>query len=458
VPIETIYDPQNKQGGHMADEFVVNSLLTPETQKLVGTAFSDSESLVRWATRQETHWEATVRHTGLPGKLDYEALRRLLVHPFEEIRTRAAAGAIPAAVEILNRIGEHRLFVVAGREDRFLQRIRIGTGGPFRLIGALVALAGMDITDALDGLPNAEYMPLILQGHSMMIAFLVEPKTGADSRSRIEQVITEGQDAVVELSQAIGTARDRTQEAVEGIRATTSEAETRMNKAVAHFKAIEAAALESTRDQLEKHLSAGRQALSDADELKAQTAAQWDALLDARRKEMELRKPLEYWVARGRIHRWSAWVALSAFIALAAVVVLGVVMFGREIYDLVHPSMRSIQAGVGTASGAVQMATPPTFDLSGLALITVPALSVFWVMRMIGRIFVQNFNASLDAGHRAVLIETFLALVADSKSEMKDEERQHIIQAVFRPLGETADIPLPHVVEYAMGRMKGGKD
>ncbi len=55
-----------------------------------------------------------------------------------------------------------------------------------------------------------------------------------------------------------------------------------------------------------------------------------------------------------------------------------------------------------------------------------------WLTRLLSKIFISNLHLRTDADERATMIQTYLALLREDKGP-KDEERQLILQTLFRP-------------------------
>ncbi len=79
-----------------------------------------------------------------------------------------------------------------------------------------------------------------------------------------------------------------------------------------------------------------------------------------------------------------------------------------------------------------------TFNLTAVAIITLPALLYGWFLKNISRIFVQQMNLADDASHRRALAITWLGLVADKKFDLSKEERALVLNAMFRPVPPNA--------------------
>jgi hypothetical protein len=73
--------------------------------------------------------------------------------------------------------------------------------------------------------------------------------------------------------------------------------------------------------------------------------------------------------------------------------------------------------------GKITGASNSGFSISGLAVISVPALLYAWLLRNISRVFIQNLNLADDADHRRSLALTYMGLLQDDK-RAGDRSRQ----------------------------------
>ena len=63
--------------------------------------------------------------------------------------------------------------------------------------------------------------------------------------------------------------------------------------------------------------------------------------------------------------------------------------------------------------------------------------------------FIENFNLSMDAGQRSVMMEAYLALIRKGAIEASGEERKLVLTALFRPTANSGsdDTPPSTVLE-----------
>lgn len=188
------------------------------------------------------------------------------------------------------------------------------------------------------------------------------------------------------------------------------------------------------RQFLSHQISKTRTFFSDAREQK-------DALEAAFREHMRLKGPVHYWSSKASSHhRWF----IGAFICFALVM-------GGGAYGLFHNSPWVLDVLKQDKTQGV--------SLSGLALITLPALGFFWVLRFIARVFVTNLQRQQDAAERATMVETYLALIAEGKGAATDQERILVLNALFRPGPGDAndDAPSPQLMDFILGKQMGPK-
>jgi hypothetical protein len=166
--------------------------------------------------------------------------------------------------------------------------------------------------------------------------------------------------------------------------------------------------------------AAHEQAFSKAESERAEAYSKLRNELDATAKafeiQMELQAPVAYWRARaGQYRRTSGW-ALSLLIIFAVASVGGL----YHLYDVAASHLPSDAATVPYAA---------LFRASTFALLMTSI--VFWVGRVLLRIYLSARHLTTDAEERRTMITTFLSLTR--KSIVKDDDRKFILAALFRP-------------------------
>jgi len=155
------------------------------------------------------------------------------------------------------------------------------------------------------------------------------------------------------------------------------------------------------------------------------TRSEWtqnfEALREVYKEQMKLRFPVKYWSNRAWWHA-----GLGVVFGLACVTIfaaLGWVLF-YEINAWVFPPAEQVDQ--------VMQNERLGFDYRGIAVFLVSATLGLLLLRVAVRLLMSNVHLQAMARERATMAMTYLALFEDGKVE-KDEDRQLILQALFRP-------------------------
>ena len=142
-------------------------------------------------------------------------------------------------------------------------------------------------------------------------------------------------------------------------------------------------------------------------------------LEDLYRRKLIVDEPAISWerVATEKTNAWRRWLVVFAILVL--IPTLSAMLFWREFSAGV--------AALTTGQGA-------GISLSGVAAITVPALLYAWLLKNVGRVFIQNLNLADDAAHRRTLAVTYLGLAENPKLSISETDRALILNALFRPV------------------------
>ncbi len=134
-------------------------------------------------------------------------------------------------------------------------------------------------------------------------------------------------------------------------------------------------------------------------------------------KQMGLRAPVRYWKTKARVHRMAerryAFRALVFFPSAAAILIIGAWIAGTVILSVDEIENRA-----------------PTYFLTAGALLALTTL-MFWIGRLIIKLWLSEHHLRKDALERAVMTETFLAM--DKEVASLDTERAIVLTAIFRP-------------------------
>jgi hypothetical protein len=169
----------------------------------------------------------------------------------------------------------------------------------------------------------------------------------------------------------------------------------------------------------EEARDASRASAQKLEEFIAEKTALFGKLEDFYRKQLTLQEPAVSWeeIARRKTRVWGTWLFVFALMVIAPIVAA---LISWE--------------QVSNAVTKVTSAPSGGFSISGLAVITVPALFYAWLLKNISRVFIQNLNLADDAAHRRSLALTYMGLLQDEKHPASDQDRAIILNALFRPI------------------------
>lgn len=131
---------------------------------------------------------------------------------------------------------------------------------------------------------------------------------------------------------------------------------------------------------------------------------------------MNLAAPVEYWSKKAKSHLAKEDTYMWLLIFYAGIILTG--FFGLLI--LVYLNSESVTVHLETRAG---------LTLTGLFLTVTTIL--FWIGRILTRIFLSEKHLRTDAEEREVMITTYLALIKDGQAT--DAERAIVLAPIFRP-------------------------
>lgn len=146
---------------------------------------------------------------------------------------------------------------------------------------------------------------------------------------------------------------------------------------------------------------------------------------------MALKAPVKYWESRRTRSFAVAGASMVLFLVSAAIALA----FAKVLLS-------------GLSNGTA-------IDWSHLGYVLFSFTLIFWWTRILIRIFLSNFHLATDAAERAVLIQTYLAMIREEKA-VGEGSRDSMLAAVFRPSasGLVKDDALPHVFYDWLTRIK----
>jgi len=165
--------------------------------------------------------------------------------------------------------------------------------------------------------------------------------------------------------------------------------------------------LEGQRKRFDKNASEYEQELSDAIE-KARTDL--EALTQTYDDKLALQAPVRYWKLQQEYHRKKlvlfGWVTgLATLVAILGLIGFAWFVLDQKVSELIVGKL-------------VTMAVLTTFAI--------------WAVRLCANLFMSHNHLHTDAQERRTMIHTYLSLLRQ-KNALKEEERQLILQTLFRP-------------------------
>ncbi|MEW8073056.1 MAG: DUF6161 domain-containing protein [Candidatus Thiodiazotropha sp.] len=156
-------------------------------------------------------------------------------------------------------------------------------------------------------------------------------------------------------------------------------------------------------EQKEEQVSAFASQLEESEKNLSDIAQTYD-------EKLALQASVQYWSDKRTSHtKVTRWVG-GATLILAALTGGGFIWAAHELLQVKASEVELWRLGV--------MLAISTFGI--------------WVTRLSAKIFISNLHLRTDADERVTMIQTYLALLREG-SGPKDEERQLILQTLFRP-------------------------
>ncbi len=151
-----------------------------------------------------------------------------------------------------------------------------------------------------------------------------------------------------------------------------------------------------------------------------------EALERSLRAEMELNTMRELWKERAVQARNSLRISLGVVIAMGAVAVLVVWYYGSTILNFVAPfNLRTLLMNTSVA-GAVSQ------QIGRVALVSVPIVIYFWIMKIIVRILIRSLLLMDDARQRQTIMDSYFLLTKEGKTD--ERAMPMMLWALFRQI------------------------
>jgi hypothetical protein len=134
---------------------------------------------------------------------------------------------------------------------------------------------------------------------------------------------------------------------------------------------------------------------------------------------MELQAPVEYWKTQAEKHRFSSWIFGGLLVLYFGITIWGL----KEAYFSVGESLFKWIGDVDSAGKNVLL----YYATGGLLVLTT---LVFWIGRILSRMYLSEQHLATDAIQRSVMTKTYLALIPHSNDDKNS--REIILNALFR--------------------------
>lgn len=192
----------------------------------------------------------------------------------------------------------------------------------------------------------------------------------------------------------------------------------RLRERTDELNARAAVAIENQAEWVKTRQSTFEEEVEERIDLKI---AELEATEAAYREAMKLDRPRQYWTTKASGHRTKAnkyrWRMFTSLGISGVIGLLGLGLLFWYAHNIILDN-RDVE-------------WPVTFFilLSGMGFVGVSIL--FWINRLIVRLFLSELHLAMDAEERVTMIESYLALNAEL--DFPSEQREIVLQAIFRP-------------------------
>lgn len=369
--------------------------------------FNSFEDLQNWLNEIEQGWKpivAKVRQLGAPGELVVNALEAPVNQLKQEIGNANQAFESGETIEEVSKnyrkTFEQNLSAFADQitlhpsSKNWQQIVKAINLNTHFGAGVLASFLGLSLDETTDGFNNFSIIQPFSNGFSFGREYLRVGETDLESlRHRLTQMNQNWGVTVDEVSKS--------------------------------RKKFEAEFVQQKSDQQE----AGNLLIEEK-------RKEIDHLIKTYETHLQLEAPAKYWTDKMHRHKTAYRWAFVVFGLAVAGGIWWIGEFGPKIIVQIPPDK----------NGGI--------PLGAAALITIPAIAYFWLLRHIARFFVSNLHQAADAEQRATMITTFEALVHAPDNKVTPEALLLILQAIFRPLQSSGvdDAPPPNLLEIMRGR------
>jgi hypothetical protein len=337
---------------------------------------------------------------------------RYLTHVDSILNRPQSTAANNSTIDFLNSESRHPNNVWVDPESEFGERIRtILTHGDPNTVNSHVRAAlrargfKIETTSEEDDLDKS-----VLDASATEHAFLAHERVDAKIKSTQKTLDTlEGsyQDLIAQMAAVSDEIGKRQRALTSHIEGVASES---LQKIV-----TEREVLTSMLERDEKRQSELGQKI---DEILVASRSEIDAFKAEFQEKIRLGEPSRYWKLKTRTHLVIATFALIVFLAA----ITQILWMAFENFEFLWALISELQ--INSNGG---------FSVFGVAAISIPTVLVFWILKHVSRVFIDNAAFAADASQRKVMMETYLALVGDPNSKVTDSERILVLHALFRP-------------------------
>lgn len=364
--------------------------------------FDSLDEVQKWHDNERSAWqwlnEACSRETGLGPIWGFvEQSIGQIKKQVDRIRNTAATDpSYPKLIEnfltVTKRLyGDRKFFTAISLEGQFIHNLKDSHGE---------AIAGY----AIPWLSNQGIAPVLSQPTSIKAAIYVD----RFQESITSETITSTQSSYRGL---VETLTERTNNHINEL----SQREQELTLKIAAFT-----------EDVGKYNKTAEESFSEAtkqlEEYKAKFADSVKNITEAFEKHTALSTPVTYWTKR----KQNGWLMAG----LSFLMFLGL---GYFVFDVFNEK--------------ILVGAPEAFSWPHISKALVALTLSLWVLRLVARYFIAQLSLSFDADERAMLIQTYLAIIKDGHSMTPDEKR-NIFDSIFRRSFSSlsGDDSLPHII------------
>ncbi len=154
------------------------------------------------------------------------------------------------------------------------------------------------------------------------------------------------------------------------------------------------------------------------------------AIDSAARSKLQLKQPASLWMQKSEKHQLKSILFGCAFVALISLFAF-VCWYFSESYIKALPKTKDGELSLVAAS-----------------LIALPIVAIAYCLRIVIRLMNINLDLADDSRQRSAMIETYLSLLADPKTNFDDKDRAVLLTAIFRPVNASQpDVSPPTIAD-----------